>query len=77
VPSPTTSSDDLAQLVSGPVPFYRSRKFWAAAVSTAIIATGAATGGPAGAGLALTIATPILAWLGILGAADIVTAGRR
>lgn len=70
-------SDDLRDVVAGPVPWYRSRKFWAAVVSTAIIGTGAITGGPAGAGVALTVATPLLAWLGILGAADIASAGRK
>lgn len=69
--------DDLGALVSSPVPFWRSRKFWSAVVSTAIVATGALTGGPAGAGLALTIAAPILGYMGLLGAADVAAAARK
>lgn len=74
---PTPSPDDLGPLVAGPVPFYRSRKFWAAVVSTVIVATGAVTGGPAGAGVALTVASPLLAYLGILGAADVASAAKK
>ncbi len=75
--STSSSSDDLGPLFVGQVPWYRSRKFWAAVVSTAIVTTGALTAGPAGAGVALTVASPLLAWMGLLGAADVAAAARR
>lgn len=73
----SSSPDDMGPLFTGQVPWYRSRKFWAAVVSTAIVTSGALTGGPAGAGVALTVASPLLAWMGLLGAADVAAAARR
>jgi hypothetical protein len=57
--------------------WWKSRKFWSAVVLTgAAWAAAVATGGVT-VPVALTASSPLLAWMGIEGVADAVSAGRR